>query len=645
MTTEAEWIKFLEEDHKISREVWQNNGLTFDSDHLNIPYHSPSGEYLFKKTRENPLFTGKDKYLYPPKTHMTLYLYHKLSDKNGVILTEGELDTLTLLSLNIPATTSGGVTSFKEEFVTYFKDIKVYICFDTDKPGKENAKRVALQLAKSGIEVWIVELPDMEGGKDIGDYFRLGHTKEEFRLLCKNAQKVVAEIGQTETPLVNSEIPLIETTLTFEQVSQVVENFLPNSLIGLKVILAIGLSAHFKGAVLLWMLLVGVPSSGKTDLVRLLKVMPLAYYLDTFTLNAFISGERENKGKVHDLLGVLNNKIFIIKDWTSIFSQDEKATKKVLGDLVNIYDKEFKKFSPTRGDISYNSQFSHLGCITPEVLNKHTRYLNMVGARFLFYAMPESTPQEDDKSFDNIFSNQDRETLEKDAQLYVSSYLNQLIKQDFKKLKPLSNHVKEFLKNASILIAHCRGIVVLREASFLNDKGETVKYYETQSVQIEKPWRALQQLIHLAKCLAFVGGKEEVWLEELDVVKDIVLSSMPADRSQALKCIKDLNGKITSTELSRSIELSSRTSLRLLDELTALKVVKKSKDLINNTNIYELNELFRDFILSDPTNAEFMSNLDNKAVGDMTSDEQLALGKSIFGDGTHRTDDSEGGKR
>lgn len=399
---------------------------------------------------------------------------------------------------------------------------------------------------------------------------------------------------------------LLATPLDYQEVENKVLALLPNARMGLKIVLAVSVSCHFPNSLMLWMLLVGVPASGKTELVRLIKNAENTYYLDNLTQNAFISGERATKSqKVYDLLPLIDKKCLVIKDWTSIFSLDEKMTKKLLGDLVGIYDKEFTKFSSRRGNISYQSAFSQLGCITPATLNRHTQYMNMVGARFLCYSMPATNNEDTEKSYKSIFTNTDRSLIEKEARLYVSSYLNQLIQKPFN-IKPLSKPVQAYLRTAAELMSSCRGIVLLQSATFKNEEGEEVKYYEVSDVQIEEPWRAVQQIILLAQYLAFVAEREEVTIKELSIIKEVVISSMPADRSQALRTIKELGGTITSKQLSDSSDRSIKTSRRLLDELAALKVLEKVKGNGSIATDYKINEKFKNILLLDT--AEFLSS-------------------------------------
>ena len=408
------------------------------------------------------------------------------------------------------------------------------------------------------------------------------------------AEFVSNKISRTETR---------DSLYTFDEVRKKVEAFLPNSATALRVMFAVAASGIFRNRVMLWLLFVGAPSSGKTELVQLLRNSPNAYCLDNVTLNSFISGERPTtKQKVFDLLPLLDRKCLVIKDWTVIFSLDEKMTKKIIGDMVGVYDKQLSKFSSRRGRVSYESEFSHLGCITPATLNHHHNYLNMIGPRFLCYTIMNPSIEDEKKSFDTIFSNQDRDGLEKEAREAVQSYLKTLTTRDMASVvKPLSSPTQDYLRIAARFVSRARGIVILQSASFRDESGNDITYYEPLETQIEQPWRAVQQLMELTRYLAFVCGKEEVGKDELEIIKQVVISSMPADRSQALRAIQAKGGAITTKELSEDIDRSNRTSRRMLDELSVLGILKKTKGSGQLANFYGVEDEFKDFICAEPT--------------------------------------------
>lgn len=595
--------------HGIDPEFADLMGAEDLGDRVGFVLKDSEGKILFRKYRHlNP--DAVNKFTADLGSSVILYNSEILNDGlSQIIISEGIPDCIKLNQEGfLSVCSTGGAGTFLKDFGEKLGKVeKIYVLFDTDEAGKKGAIKVAGIISKYSSNVYIVKLPDAYS--DVCDYFVKGNkTESDFIGLLKVAEKYIDSSVLTETPEGIKKITLIDHPVTFEDVVLNVEAFLPNSLTALKIILAVALSGIYKNNLMLWLLLVGVPSSGKTDIVRLVKGVSFSYYLDNMTLNAFISGERPTEGgKVHDLIPQLDKKCFIVKDWTSIFSLDEAMTRKILGDMVGIYDKEFTKFSSRRGQISYSSEFSHLGCITPSTLNKHTNYLNMIGPRFLFYTMPDLSRSEEEKSFENLLSGETNRTdLEKKAASYVSTYLNQLAKKDDYTIEPLSLPAKCYLKIAARVMSRCRGIALLQKVSFKGEDGKDINYYESLDVQTEQPWRSVQQLITLSKYLAIITGKTEVGSEELEIIKEVVFSSMPANRSKALRVITIAGGEIDTKSLSRGAQIGYRTSLRLLDELTVLNVLRKEKSFDTSSNKYEIIEDFKKFLLLDTT--EFLSN-------------------------------------
>ncbi len=146
---------------------------------ITIPIKDIYGVYQFFKLRQDPN-TGDDKGTYPKGTkeypvEAQIYGWEILTNAGSqLIICEGELDRLALLSKNIPAITSThGAMTFKEEWAEKVeKGRKIYICFDNDEAGKKGAERVAKMVENGGNETYIITLPQEVGeGGDITDYF------------------------------------------------------------------------------------------------------------------------------------------------------------------------------------------------------------------------------------------------------------------------------------------------------------------------------------------------------------------------------------------------------------------------------------------------------------------------------------------
>jgi 5S rRNA maturation endonuclease (ribonuclease M5) len=141
---------------------------------ITIPIPDIYGNFSFFKLREDPN-TGNNKITYPKGIEAQIYGLDTLaSNTEKVVICEGELDRLLLLSKDVPAITSThGAMTFKEEWIEKIgKDKKIYICFDNDEAGKKGAERIVKMLENMGYETCIITLPEEVGEKgDITDYF------------------------------------------------------------------------------------------------------------------------------------------------------------------------------------------------------------------------------------------------------------------------------------------------------------------------------------------------------------------------------------------------------------------------------------------------------------------------------------------
>jgi hypothetical protein len=331
----------------------------------------------------------------------------------------------------------------------------------------------------------------------------------------------------------------------------------------------------------IWLMLVGAPSSFKTELVRLID-LPGVYSLDTLSENAFSSGYVMPDGsEPKDLLPLLDGKCFVIKDLTTLFSLKEDTIKKILGDLTSIFDGRFEKFTATRGDIRYSSQFSMITCITPAILSKHHRYMHQLGGRFFFIRVPELTPETLEQGRAIAWDATDREKRIKHARQVVSTYCHQLSKKaisTYQNIEQETVEVKKWINTAADFIASARGTTTTKHLTF--EKGgegdggkEKIDYYEVTNPQIEQPWRILNQLRSLARVLAAMRGKTAVTREELESLKAITISSMPIDRAVVVaELLKE--DKLLPREVGERINKSTKTAGRDLKELVSLGLVQ-----------------------------------------------------------------------
>lgn len=149
---------------------------------ITIPIPDIYGNYAFFKLRQDPAH-GNEKITYPKGIEAQLYGWDMVNiTGTPLVICEGELDRLTLISKGVTAITSThGAMTFKEEWAESVRKCPhVYICFDNDEAGRKGAQRVAKMVENGG--TYIITLPKEVGdGGDVTDYFaKLNGTGEDL---------------------------------------------------------------------------------------------------------------------------------------------------------------------------------------------------------------------------------------------------------------------------------------------------------------------------------------------------------------------------------------------------------------------------------------------------------------------------------
>ena len=179
-------------------------------------YASINGDYAYTKVRlegkkmlfgilSNERFAyglnGKNK-----KTFNAVYgsissIKRAIERKEPVFIPEGEKDVNTLVKKGYAAFSCGGANDWNKNVSELCKDADVIVLADNDDPGKKLASTVVRDLKGTAKSIKII-IPMPEVPKaDITDYFKAGHTVEEFENLIRNVddtEKVCTDVQQDQ---------------------------------------------------------------------------------------------------------------------------------------------------------------------------------------------------------------------------------------------------------------------------------------------------------------------------------------------------------------------------------------------------------------------------------------------------------------
>lgn len=158
------------------------------------PYHDAGGQHLYDVVRYEPKdFRQRraDGVWSMQGVSRVLFGLPALQGQLVVYIVEGEKDVLNLNAIGLVATTNaGGAGKWKDDYAHQLRNAAVehvVILPDNDIPGRAHAARAAASCHAAGLEVKVVELPELPAKGDVSDWLATGHTKADLVALVKAA--------------------------------------------------------------------------------------------------------------------------------------------------------------------------------------------------------------------------------------------------------------------------------------------------------------------------------------------------------------------------------------------------------------------------------------------------------------------------
>jgi len=153
-------------DRQLSHEVLEQYGIGWNGFQIEIPVRDENGNKIFNKYRRDPVYSIGPKYYFDKGSSAALYNIQSLKNYSWVIICEGELDALVLISHGFPAVTStAGAATFKKEWVEVLKGKEIFFCMDNDPAGKEASRKLHQLFPTANM------IPLPAAVKDVTDFF------------------------------------------------------------------------------------------------------------------------------------------------------------------------------------------------------------------------------------------------------------------------------------------------------------------------------------------------------------------------------------------------------------------------------------------------------------------------------------------
>lgn len=306
-----------------------------------------------------------------------------------------------------------------------------------------------------------------------------------------------------------------------------------------------------------WLMLVGAPSSGKTELLMSLKELPEVRVVGTLSEGGLLSGTSQKERALSAQGGLLKEigdfGQLIVKDFTSVLSMAKSGQGPLLAALREIYDGHWTRTVGTDGgqSLAWSGKLGLVAACT-DVIDSHYSVVSSMGERFVFCRMPTL---EDDRACWTALEHRDQRTaMRADLSGTVGELFSGL--EDDQTADDLDQHDKTRLAGLARLAAKARSHVQ-------RDSRSRAIVYVPES---EAPPRLILVLAQLLRGMRTLDiPAQDRW----SVLRHIAVSSMPSARRRVFDCLTNHSQALTRGEVETASRLPGSTAQRALEDLHA----------------------------------------------------------------------------
>ena len=363
---------------------------------LNTSLILPIFSYAGKQIQDVRIYKNK-KFMSLSGGNSGIWGWKDIKRNDTVYICEGEWDRLALIAMLKVSRKKAAVVSvpgagiFKDNWIKYFKDKDVNICYDNDKAGKTGAIKVFDLLTPvvraCNVLHWKKEEKE---GKDVRDIYTSNKSKSAglktiTQRLLPHPPEVAGVKRKKDGGYKKETIELTGPYVTIDEVYNTYREWLhlPNTDV-LDVMFGTMIANRFEGDPL-WLFIVAPPGGTKTELIRSLAKSPFTYNTSTLSSKSLISGSNITSQE-HSLIPKLDGKVLVIKDFTTILDMEQMERNAIFGLLRDAYDGSIAKEFGT-GSKSFVSKFGIITGVTPAI-EVYTENATALGERFLKFNIP-----------------------------------------------------------------------------------------------------------------------------------------------------------------------------------------------------------------------------------------------------------------
>lgn len=320
------------------------------------------------------------------------------SSSGTVWLCEGEWDGMAMADLLealareddcVVALPGAGV--FKPQWVPILKGRDVVALYDNDEPGRKGAGRCYNLLRGVARSVRFMHWPPGTPDRyDLRDLYKEDRDKPEriMESIERNLADTPQGMDKAEEAKVTSSVIVYEGAgVDADTVRDAYRKWLhiPDPDV-IDVLFGTVIGNRLPGDPL-WLFLVAPPGMTKTEYLQTFGDAKAIEVMSTLTAHTLVSGASLAGGVDPSLIPQLNERVLVIKDFTTILNMNQQAREEIFGILRDAYDGELTKHFGNGIVRQYHSKFGIIAGVTPAIEGVLTNEAAL-GERFMQWSMP-----------------------------------------------------------------------------------------------------------------------------------------------------------------------------------------------------------------------------------------------------------------
>jgi len=310
----------------------------------------------------------------------------------------------------------------------------------------------------------------------------------------------------------------------------------------------------------LWLLIVGPPSSGKTEALQGVAGLKYVHGAATVTPASLLSGTSPKERAKNATGGLLRQigsyGILLCKDFTSVLSQNRDTAHEALAALREIFDGNWDRPVGSAGGqvLSWAGKCGLIGGVTPSI-DKYRDVVGALGDRYILLRLPDVKPEEQATAALSQGGNQ------KQMRADLAEAMVGLIEDaDLSKVaRPLAPH--EVKKLVALATFTARARTAVERNGYTN---------EVQVLpQPEGPARIVGQFRRLMGGLEAIGADEEtVWA----ILRRVAIDCVPAIRTRVMRTLMAAAGPMGTGDVAKTLGVDWKTAFRHLEDMRLLEL-------------------------------------------------------------------------